>query len=118
MIQHVTLELRREDAPAEACFWELLGFAQVQPPEGMRGRSLWLEHGGTQVHLAYEPEPVVPASGHVAVLAADYAAVTAGLRAAGHPVDPREPHWGAARAYVRSPAGHTVEVMAAAPPAT
>ena len=51
MIQHVTLELRRADAPAEARFWELLGFAPVEPPEGLRGRSLWLERGGTQVHL-------------------------------------------------------------------
>lgn len=116
VIQHVTLELRREDAPADAAFWELLGFTPVEPPEGLRGRALWLERGGTQVHLAYEPEPVVPAHGHVAVVARDYAAAIAALRAAGHPIDPRAEHWGAARAFVRSPAGHTVEVMAAPPP--
>ena len=54
VIQHVTLELRREDAPAEARFWELLGLRGVEPPAGVRERSLWLERDGTQVHLAYE----------------------------------------------------------------
>ena len=38
MIQHVTLELRHADAPAEARFWELLGFAPIEPPASLRGR--------------------------------------------------------------------------------
>lgn len=118
MIQHVTLEVRIEDAEAEARFWGLLGFSPVEPPAGMGGRALWLECAGTQVHLAYEPAPAIPARGHVAVVAPDYAPTIAALRGAGHPVDPREEHWGAARSYVSSPAGHTVEVMAAPPPAS
>ena len=118
MIQHVTLEVRREDARAEASFWELLGFEPVEPPAAMAGRSLWVEHEGFQVHLAYEPEPLIPERGHVALVAADFAATVAALRAAGHPVDPRSEHWGAARVYARTPAGHTVEVMAAPPPGT
>ena len=118
MIQHVTLELRREDADAEQRFWELLGFAAVVPPPGLGGsRSRWLERDATQVHLAYESDPVIPPRGHVAVVAPDYDAVIAALRQAGHAVDPRAEHWGAARAYARSPAGHIVEVMAAPPPA-
>jgi catechol 2,3-dioxygenase-like lactoylglutathione lyase family enzyme len=116
VIQHVTLEVRREDAPAEVRFWELLGFSAVEPPAAMAGRSLWVERAGTQVHLGYEPEPVVPARGHVAVVAVDFDATVAALRQAGHPVDPRAEHWGAARVYARTPAGHTVEVMAAPPP--
>jgi catechol 2,3-dioxygenase-like lactoylglutathione lyase family enzyme len=115
VIQHVTLEVRREDAPDEARFWELLGFARVDPPSAIAGRSIWVEREGTQVHLGYEPEPVIPARGHVAVVARDFDATVAALRDAGHPVDPREPHWGAARVYARTPAGHTVEVMAAPP---
>ena len=43
-----------------------------------------------QVHLAYVPEPLIPAGGHVAVVADDYAAAVAALRGAGHPVDPRD----------------------------
>jgi hypothetical protein len=37
------------------------------------------------------------------------------LEAAGFPVEPRPRHWGAARAFVRSPGGHRVEIMAAPP---
>jgi len=49
------------------------------------------------------------------VIASGYEQTIAALRAAGHGVDPREEHWGAARAFVRGPGGHLVEVMAAAP---
>ena len=71
-----------------------------------------------QVHLGYEAEPVIPARGHVAVVASDFERTVAKLRAAGHPVDPRAEHWGAARIYTRTPAGHVVEVMAAPPPSS
>ena len=37
------------------------------------------------------------------------------LSAAGFTPEPRTPHWGAPRAYVRSPGGHLVELMAAPP---
>jgi hypothetical protein len=37
------------------------------------------------------------------------------LTAAGFPVDRRTAHWGAPRAFTRSPGGHRVEVMAAPP---
>jgi len=47
---------------------------------------------------------------------ADYDATLDALRAAGHEVDPRKEHWGAPRAFVRSPARHRFEVMAAPPP--
>ena len=116
MIQHVTLEVRHEDAPAEAGFWELLGFSPVEPPATLAGRSLWVEQAGMQVHLAYVLEPLIPEHGHVAVVARDFEATVAALQGAGHPVDRRAEHWGAARVYTRTPAGHLVEVMAAPPP--
>ena len=116
MIQHVTLEVREADAPAEVAFWALLGFAEVQRPAGMERRSRWVEGGGLQVHLAFEADPVVPTRGHVGVVAPEFDATVAALRDAGHPVDPRAEHWGAARIYARTPAGHIVEVMAAPPP--
>jgi hypothetical protein len=59
---------------------------------------------------------VIPAVGHVAVVADDYDEVVARLRAAGHEAVPRAQHFGAPRTQVRSPAGHLVEVMA--PPLT
>ena len=114
-VQHVTLELRRADVDACVAFYELLRFARVEPPESLAGRAAWLQAGATQIHLMWVDEPVVPPRGHVAVVARDYDAVVGALRGAGFEVEPRTEHWGAARSYVRDPAGHLVEVMAAPP---
>ena len=116
MIQHVALETRREDGAAAEDFWRLLGFETVDPPEGLRERAAWLERRDTQIHLLWHDDPTAPVEGHVAVVLDDYEATLDRLRAAGHPVDPRTEHWGAPRAFVLSPGGHRVEVMAAPPP--
>ena len=115
MIQHVALETREGDAEAEVRFWALLGFAEVDPPPALRGRSRWVERAGTQVHLLLADAPVAPPDGHVAVVAEDYDAAIARLRAGGLSPEPREEHWGAERAFVRSPGGHRVELMARGP---
>ena len=60
-------------------------------------RAVWVQRGGTQVHLLLTDEPVVPPAGHAAVVLDDYEATLGALRAAGHGVDPRPEHWGAAR---------------------
>jgi catechol 2,3-dioxygenase-like lactoylglutathione lyase family enzyme len=116
-LQHVSLEVRRADVPAELAFWRLLGFAEVEPPGTLGERSAWVQRGPTQVHLLFAEEPVVPPSGHAAVVAEDFDATLAALRDAGHEAEERARHWGAARAFARTPAGHRVEVMAAPPPA-
>jgi catechol 2,3-dioxygenase-like lactoylglutathione lyase family enzyme len=117
MIQHVT----RQIAPAklEACveFYRLLGFVSVDPPAGIAGRAVWLQSGPTQLHLMLVDD-ATPESGHVAIVANGYATTVDDLQRAGHEVEPRRPHWGAARAYVRDPAGNLVELMAAPPPTT
>jgi catechol 2,3-dioxygenase-like lactoylglutathione lyase family enzyme len=117
-LQHVSLETRPADADAEVAFWALLGFARVEPPGELRERSTWVQSGPTQIHLLHADEPVVPPKAHVAVVAPDFDATIAALEAAGHTTEPRARHWGAARSYVRTPAGHLVEVMAAPPTAT
>ncbi len=117
MIQHVSLEVRPGDADAVVAFWALLGFAEVAPPESVRGATRWVEREGTQVHLLLTDRPHVPPQGHIAVVAEAYEATLERLRAAGFAPDPRREHWGAPRAFVRDPAGHRVEVMAAPPPA-
>ena len=116
MIQHVALETSRSDADAANAFWRLLGFEPVRPPEALRDRADWLQKDGTQIHLLWSEEPVAPPEGHAAVVVGDYDATLERLRAAGHEIDPRTEHWGAPRAFVRSPGGHRVEVMAAPPP--
>ena len=117
MLQHVSLEVRRDQADGCAEFWELLGFRRVDPPPALRERAVWMERERTQVHLMYVDEPVVPRHGHTAVVAPDYDDALDRLRRAGFEPDPRTEHWGAARCFVRDPVGHRVEVMAAPPPA-
>jgi hypothetical protein len=114
-VQHVALELRETDADPEVAFWALLGLAEVEPPASLRGRARWVQRGAVQVHLLFVDEPVIPPSGHVAVVAEAFAETCARLAAVGRIPELRTEHWGAPRASVHSPAGHLVELMAAPP---
>ncbi len=116
MLQHVALETRPEGVAAALAFWALLGFERVEAPVSLRERAVWLQRAGTQVHLLLTDDPVVPPSGHAAVVVEDYDATVAALRAAGHRAEPRAEHWGVPRTRVTDPSGHVVEVMSAAPP--
>lgn len=115
MLQHVTIELTRDQVDHCVRFYELLGFQRVDPPESLQERATWVERDGTQVHLMPVEEPTVPPSGHHAVLVADYDATLEELRNAGFDPKPRKEHWGSGRSFVRNPAGHRVEVMAGSP---
>jgi catechol 2,3-dioxygenase-like lactoylglutathione lyase family enzyme len=117
VIQHVAIEVRPADVEACVAFWALLGFTRVPAPEALAARSTWVQSAETQIHLLYADDPVVPAEGHVAVIVADHAAILDALRAAGHEPQARTPYWGSPRAFVRSPGGHRVELMAFAPAA-
>ncbi len=117
MIAHVALELRASDAEECVRFWALLGFERVAPPAALAARAAWVQAGATQVHLLFVDPPVVPHEGHVAVVVEDFAATVASLHEQGFEPQERREHWGSPRAFVRSPAGHRVELMAFAPPA-
>jgi len=114
-VHHAALETRPSDGDALVAFFALLGFDEVEPPPTLRGGTRWVQRGQTQVHLLLTDEPVVPPSGHVAVVAPDYQAATAALRAAGHTVVDRAQHWGSPRAFATAPGGHRVEIMAFPP---
>lgn len=116
MLQHVAHETRPADTAAVLAFWALLGFTAVEPPLSLRGRTHWVQRGGTQIHLLLTDDPVVPPSGHTAIVVDDHDATLSALRASGHPVEPRAEHWGAPRAFATDPSGHVVEVMAEPPP--
>ena len=115
MLQHVSLEVPRGSVGACVEFWALLGFERVEPPPSLAERAVWVERDGTQIHLMYADDPVVPPKGHAAVVAEDYDRAYTALRDAGHDPEPRPEHWGVPRCFVRDPAGHRVEVMAASP---
>jgi catechol 2,3-dioxygenase-like lactoylglutathione lyase family enzyme len=112
-IHHVALETGPADVAACVEFWGLLGYEPVEAPPSLRGRATWVERDGRQVHFMHADDPAVPPNGHVALVAGE--AEVRALAAAGHDVESRTPHWGAARWYVRDPAGHLVELMAAPP---
>lgn len=134
-IQHVALEIERDQAERAREFWRLVGFEQVSPPVALRQRAIWMEAGPAaaraQIHLLYaEPgateaqlRPGIERLGdaarrsacHVAIVVLDFEATVAALRRAGFTVRDRRPHWGAARAFAGHPGGHTIELMASPP---
>ena len=116
MLQHVTLELRRDQVDDCVGFYDLLGFERVEPPPSLADRAAWLQRGATQIHLMWVDDPVALPSGHVAVVVDDYEAAFDALERSGHELQRRAEHWGSPRAYVRDPAGNLVEVMAFPPP--
>jgi len=116
VLQHVALEIRQADLERTLAFWKLLGFEQVEPPVTLRERAAWVQRGPTQIHLFFSDDPVAPPSGHAAVVVEDWDATVASLHEAGYAPEERQRHWDAARAFVRDPSGHRVEVMAAPPP--
>ena len=115
MLHHVTLEVAPEDVERSLELWALLGFERVEPPTALTETFVWVERGGTQIHLERNESPTVPPHGHAAVVVADFERAVEGLRGAGFEVRPGREHWGAARAKVLAPGGHQVELMAAPP---
>jgi catechol 2,3-dioxygenase-like lactoylglutathione lyase family enzyme len=115
-LQHTSLEIRADDVAAELRFWALVGFEHVDPPAGLAARATWVARDGTHSPLLPADAPTVMPRGHVAILADDYEATLARLRDAGFDFRPDDEFWGAPRGFVRTPAGHRVEVMAAPPP--
>src|SRR3954447_8579663 len=123
MLHHLGIEVAPADISAAVGFFELLGFAQVEPPATLR-EFTWLERGGTQVHLMPEDEPTVPSPGHLAVVVDDFEATVAGVwevcearvgggGGAGLETERKREHWGEPRALAIAPGGHRVELMAA-----
>ena len=115
-LDHVTLEIPVGRLADCAAFWELLGWERVQLPEQFAERNAWVIHGRTAIHLITTDAPVVPPTGHAAVVVEPYEETVARMREAGFDAEPQTEFWGAARAYLRDPAGHRVEIMAAPPP--
>jgi hypothetical protein len=114
VLHHVGIEVVPAEIEATAVFFELLGFARVEPPEALR-KYTWLEREGTQVHLMPEEEPTVPSPGHLAVVVPDFEAAVEQLREGGFKLEAKGEHWGAPRALAIAPGGHRVELMAAPP---
>jgi catechol 2,3-dioxygenase-like lactoylglutathione lyase family enzyme len=114
MLHHVGIEVAPAEIERSVELWQLLGFELVEPPASLR-EFTWLEREGTQVHLMPTESPTVPPRGHTAIVVVDFERTFAELDAHGFKVERRREHWGVPRAVVIAPAGHRVELMAAAP---
>lgn len=119
MLHHASLEIREDGADAEVAFWELLGYPEIPALTPALARSSrWLQDAGPsrhQIHLVYEDTPTILRRAHLAIVRPGYEATLAALRTAGFDVFERKPYWNSPRAFVHSPAGHRIEVMAFAP---
>jgi hypothetical protein len=114
MLHHVGIEVVPADVERSVELWQALGFALVEPPASL-AEFTWLEKEGTQIHLMPTDDPIVPARGHTAVVAPDFARTVERLRERGFEVEARREHWGVPRALAIAPGGHRVELMAAPP---
>ena len=114
MLHHVGIEVTPRDIERSIEFWQALGFEQVEPPATL-SEYIWLEGGGTQIHLMPTDEPIVPARGHTAIVARDFERDVAALRDLGFEVELRREHWGSPRALAIAPGGHRIELMVAPP---
>lgn len=116
MLHHVSLEIAPEHVEACVACWQLLGFERVDSPEELADEYFtWLERSGTQIHLIHTESPTIPALGHPAVVVGDFDTTFAALEAAGHSPERHRELWGAPRAFVATPGGHRVELMASPP---
>jgi len=117
MIHHVGLEVPAILMDDCIAFWGLLGFHEVPAPgelaaEGFR----WIEKDDQQIHLLPAPGGTsISRFSHIALVDPDLQATVDRLTAAGHAVTEGRQHWSKRRVATRSPAGHRVELMIAAP---
>jgi hypothetical protein len=116
VLQHVSIEVPPSEAERTLEFWRLIGFDQVDVPELLGDRILWVERDGTQVHVILTEGHTAPLLGHTAVVVPDHAEAKQRLRDADFPVEEARELWGADRAFAIAPGGHRVELMAAPPP--
>lgn len=114
-LHHVSLEVEPDRVEACVACWKLLGFEPVEAPGELGGYVTWLERGGTQIHLIHSEAAAVPQLGHAAVAVEDFEATFEALQRAGHQPERHRELWGQPRAFVTTPGGHRVELMAAPP---
>ena len=117
-LQHVTFEVTAEQVPSHLAFWAMLGYEEIEVPERLLGRAVWMRRGGSDVHLLLDEAPVVPPRAHAAFVIDDWDARLAALHAAGYESRPAMRLWDAERVYLSAPGGHRVEIMSAPPPTT
>ncbi|HKG48469.1 MAG TPA: VOC family protein [Pyrinomonadaceae bacterium] len=115
-LHHVNVTVPPElERDAKQFYADVVGLKQVPKPSGSRQSGAWYEIGGNQLHLSVENEDSGPLSSrHVCFSVADVKAAEARFREASVEIIPdARPVEGAARFYVRDPAGNMLEIVQA-----
>ena len=113
-IDHVQLAAPAgcEDA-ARRFFGEILGLAELEKPEPLRGRGgVWFQVGAQQLHVGVEPDFSPARKAHPAFAVSRYDELQARLRAAGVEVSEDDSIPGLRRCYVADPWGNRLELVA------
>ena len=113
-VHHVQITVSAADeAAARAFYCDVLGLAEVEKPDSLRGRGgFWIELGGPQLHVGVE-EGVdrTRTKAHVAYQVADLAYWRERLSAAGCPPLESVPIPGYDRFECRDPFGNRLEFI-------
>lgn len=112
-IDHVQLAMPKgEEEAARRFYRDVLGMKELAKPTELAKRGgCWFESGGVQIHLGVEQDFRPAKKAHPALRCADYAPLTAKLRAAGVEVIPDDAIPGTVRCYIHDVFGNRIELI-------
>ena len=113
-IDHVQIAMPEgEEQKARDFYSGLLGFTEIpKPPELAKRGGLWLEAGGTKLHLGVEADFRPARKAHPAFIVDDLSAVIEKVQLAGFETDTTQPPIESyKRAHVYDPFGNRIELL-------
>lgn len=112
-LDHVQLAIPpASEAACRGFYLEVLGWREVPKPATLSARGgLWLDTGGSQVHLGVEPDFRPARKAHPAFAVSDLDALAAHLEAAGVAVEFDEALPEVRRFYCADPVGNRLEFL-------
>jgi catechol 2,3-dioxygenase-like lactoylglutathione lyase family enzyme len=101
------------EAEARRFFGGLLGLAELEKPESLRGRGgVWFRLGAQQLHVGVDPEFSPARKAHPALATSRYDQVLERLDAAGAVVEVDDAIPGLRRCFIRDPWENRIELVA------
>lgn len=118
-LHHFSVEIPKANEPREREFWNILGFGR-HPSREMPPRP-WIDtwymnwEADVAVMVQIREEPVIPETGHIALVDSDLERTVRILSSFDFGVEWTDPYYGWKRAWAMSPSGHMVELMEGTP---
>jgi catechol 2,3-dioxygenase-like lactoylglutathione lyase family enzyme len=112
-LHHVQLAMPAGGEPSARAFYAgVLGIPEVPKPATMAARGGgWFERGELRIHLGVEGDFRPARKAHPALVVSDLRALSARLRAAGHPCREDRELEGHERVFVDDPFGNRIELL-------